>query len=36
MDKKSYKDILIYYIGCVTIKEYVKAYSVNPWYIPYF
>ena len=29
----SYKDILIYYIGCVTIKEYIKIYSVNPLYL---
>ena len=28
--EKSYKDILIYYIGYVAIKEYVKIYSVNP------
>ena len=30
IDEKSYKDILIYYIGYVTIKEYVKINSVNP------
>ena len=32
LDKKSYKNILIYYIGYVTIKDskYVKIYSVNP------
>ena len=24
IDEKSYKDIFIYYIGCETIKEYVK------------
>ena len=29
----SYKDILTYYIGCVTIKEYIKIYSVNPLYL---
>ena len=29
IDEKSYKYILIYYIGYVTIKEYVKIYSVN-------
>ena len=31
IDKKSYKNILIYYIGYVTIKDskYVKIYSVN-------
>ena len=33
IDKKSYKNILIYYIECVTIKEYVKIYSVNPLYL---
>ena len=33
--QKSYKKILIYYIGCVTIKDskYVKNYSVNPLYL---
>ena len=32
IDKKSYKDILIYYNGYVTIKhsKYVKINSVNP------
>ena len=32
--KKSYKNILIYYIGYVTIKDskYVKIYSVNLLY----
>ena len=29
IDEKSYKYILIYYIGYVMIKEYVKIYSVN-------
>ena len=31
IDEKSYEDALIYYIGCVTIKdwEYVKINSVN-------
>ena len=33
MDKKSYKNILIYYIGYVTIKEYIKLFSVNPLYL---
>ena len=35
IDKKSYKKILIYYIGYVTIKDlkYVKIYSVNPLYL---
>ena len=32
-DEKSYKDILICYIGYVTIKEYIKMYSVNPLYL---
>ena len=32
-DEKSYKYILIYCIGYVTIKEYVKIYSVNPLYL---
>ena len=32
-DEKSYKNILIYYIGYVTIKEHVKIYSVNPLYL---
>ena len=30
VDEKSYKNILIYYIGYVTIKEYVKIHSINP------
>ena len=33
IDKKINKDILIYYIGYVIIKEYVKIYSVNPLYL---
>ena len=35
IDEKSYKNILIYYIGYVTIKDskYVKIYSVNPLYL---
>ena len=33
VDKKSYKNVLIYYIGYVTMKEYVKIYSVNPLYL---
>ena len=28
--EKPYKDILIYYIGYVTMKGHVKMYSVNP------
>ena len=38
--EKSYKNVLIYYIGYVTIKDskYVKIYSVNPFFqqSPYF
>ena len=35
MDEKSYKNILIYYIGYVTIKnlKYVKINSINPLYL---
>ena len=33
INKKSYKNILIYCIGYVTIKEYVKTYSLNPLYL---
>ena len=33
IDENSYKNILIYYIGYVTIKEYVKIYSVNHLYL---
>ena len=32
IDEKSYKNIFIYYIGYVIIKEYVKIYCVNPLY----
>ena len=34
-DQKSYKHILIYYVGYVTIKgpEYAKINSVNPLYL---
>ena len=31
--EKPYKNILTYYIGYVTITEYVKIYSVNPLYL---
>ena len=33
IDEKSYKNILIYYIGYVMIKDskYVKIYTVNPF-----
>ena len=33
IDERSYKDILTYYIGYVTIKEYIKIYSVNSLYL---
>ena len=35
IDKKSYKNVDIYYIGCITIKysDYVKINSVNPLYL---
>ena len=35
IDEKSYKDILIYYIVYVTVKDskYVKFNSVNPFYL---
>ena len=33
IDEKSYENILIYYIGYVMIKEYVKVHSVNPLYL---
>ena len=33
IDERSCKDILTYYIGYVTIKEYIKIYSVNSLYL---
>ena len=35
IDEKSYKNIFIYYIGYVSIKDskYITIYSVNPLYI---
>ena len=35
IDEKSYKNIFIYYIGYVMIKDskYVKIYSVSPLYL---
>ena len=35
IDKKSYKNIGIYYIGCITMKDFkhVNIHSVNPLYI---
>ena len=37
IDKKSYKSIVIYYIGYVTIKDskYAKIYSGNPLYLSF-
>ena len=32
-DEKSYKNILIYYIGYITMKKGLKIYSVNPQYV---
>ena len=32
IDEKSYKNILTYHIGYVTIKKELKIYSVNPLY----
>ena len=32
IDENSNKNILIYYIGYVTIKEYIKIYTVNPYF----
>ena len=32
-DKKSYKNILIYHIGYVTIIKDLKMYSVNPFHL---
>ena len=37
IDKKSYKNIDIYYIGYIAIKkidDYESIYSVNPLYVP--
>ena len=33
IDEKSYKNILTYYIGYVTIKKDLKIYSTNPLYL---
>ena len=33
IDETSYKNILIYYIGYVTIKKHLKIYIVNPLYL---
>ena len=33
IDKKSYKNILIYYMGFVTINKYLKIYRVNLLYL---
>ena len=33
IDENSYNGILIYHSGYVTIKEYIKIYSINPLYL---
>ena len=33
IDINPYRNTLIYYIGYVTMKEYVKSFSVTPWYL---
>ena len=33
IDEKLYKNILTYYIENVTIKKYLKIYTVNPMYL---
>ena len=33
IDGKLYKNILMYYIGYVTTKAFVKSYTVNPFYL---
>ena len=33
INKKSYKNILIYYMGYVTINKYLKIYRVNLLYL---
>ena len=33
IDKTSYKNILIYYMGYVTINKYLKIYRVNILYL---
>ena len=35
LDKKSYKNIDIYYIGYITKKDKYKINSVNPFYLKY-
>ena len=35
IDEKSYKIILIYYIGHVMIKRDLTIYSVNPFYLTF-
>ena len=32
IDEKPYKNVVIYYIGYVTIKKYLKIHCVNPLY----
>ena len=39
IDKKSYKNIDMYYIGCITIKDicdYESIHSVNPFHLIIF
>ena len=36
IDEKSYKNILIYYIGYVKIKKDLKIYFVNPLYLIFY
>ena len=35
VDEKSYKNILLYYIGYITIKEYIQIFSVNHLYLSF-
>ena len=35
IDEKSYKNILLYYIGYITIKEYIQICSVNHLYLSF-
>ena len=35
IDEKLYKNILIYYIGYVKFKKYLKIYSLNPLYLTF-
>ena len=33
MNKKSYKDVDIYYIGYITLKQHLNIHIVNPLYL---